>query len=334
MIMARPPQTPMPAAGGNSFLRRRESRPGQTGHQTTRHVFVKICPRMQQAGASYQLEMKPCGTWMVLLACAASGASAQLAVMPGPTPQGVFGGQSQEIRVCWRNAGDHLTEIMVQANLLQASSATVVSISTVPWKILQVLPDQTVLESASLDFPSVRAETRFLIQWLADSNRVMGTTEVLVYPTNLLSGLKPLLNGNEKLGVLDPNDAVKPALKQNGVDFVDLADMALEDFSSRLAIIGPFQSKMQVRDGLAQAIQRIARKGTAVVWIQPPPNPSDEITPSFYIVPVGKGTIVVVQPDLVADFRENPRSQLNLIHFCNLALHPVPLSLPDLSLQP
>ena len=110
--------------------------------------------------------------------------------------------------------------------------------------------------------------------------------------------------------------------------------MALEDFSGKLAIVGPFESKTQMRAGLAQAIQQIARKGTAVVWIQPPANPRDELKPSFYVVPAGKSAVVIVQADLVADFSENPKSQLNLIYFCKLALHPAPLPLPDLSLQP
>ena len=39
------------------------------------------------------------------------------------------------------------------------------------WKRLQVLPRQTVLESAQLNFPPVNAETLFLIQWIASSNR-------------------------------------------------------------------------------------------------------------------------------------------------------------------
>ena len=37
---------------------------------------------------------------------------------------------------------------------------------------------------------------------------------------------------------------------------------------------------------------------------------------------------------LVANFPENPRSQLNLIYFCNLALNPQPPVLPVLSPQP
>jgi hypothetical protein len=202
-----------------------------------------------------------------------------------------------------------------------------------PWKGLEVLPGQTVLESASVDFPPVNAETRFLIQWLADTNRVLGQSEVQVYPTNLLAELKPMF-GQDCLGLLDPNRALEPSLVRDGVRFSDLGEMALEDFSGKLAILGPFQAKAQMREGLAQTIRQIAKKGVAVVWIQPPAGQKDEIKPSFYVVPEGKGAVVVVQPELVADFAEKPQSQLNLIYFCKLALSPKRLSLPDLPPQP
>jgi len=145
--------------------------------------------------------------------------------------------------------------------------------------------------------------------------------------------LKPLL-GEEDLGVLDPNDELKPLLKQNHVEFSDLGEASLEDFQGKLAIIGPFSTKAQMREGLAQAIQKIARKGAAVFWIQSPPGPKDQIKPSFYIVPEGKGLVVVVQADLVAKLPENPKSQFNLVYFCKLALNPTPFSLPDLKTQP
>lgn len=179
----------------------------------------------------------------------------------------------------------------------------------------------------------MKAETQFLIQWLEGTNRVIGKTEVLVYPTNLLGELKSLL-GEDVLGVLDPNDELKPLLRQNRVDFLDLGETSLEDFQGKLAVIGPFQSKAQMREGLAPTIQKIARKGAAVIWIQPPRAPRDKIKPSFYLVPEGKGAVVVVQSDLVANLSENPKSQLNLIYFSKLALHPEPFLLPDLKTQP
>jgi hypothetical protein len=279
--------------------------------------------------------MRLLNTW-ILLAMAAGwpgAACAQLQLLPDREPQQVFAGDARKITVTWHNAGDKSAGAEVRTRLYQASSATAAPLSEKSWKKIEILPGQTVLESASMDFPAVNAETRFLIQWLAGTNQVVGKTEVLVYPTNLLSELKSLL-GEENLGVLDPNDELKPLLKQNRVEFSDLGEAALEDFQGKLAIIGPFQTKTQMHEGLALTIQNIARKGATVVWIQPPPGPKDQIKPSFYIVPEGKGLVVVVQADLVPRLPENPKSQLNLVYFCKLAFNPAPFSLTDSSIQP
>jgi hypothetical protein len=270
---------------------------------------------------------------LLLAACWPGMADARLQLLPDQEPQRVFAGEARKITVVWHNAGDQSAGADVRTRLYQASSATAAPLSEKPWKKIEILPGQTVLESAPMDFPAVNAETHFLIQWLEGTNHVIGKTEVLVYPTNLLSELKPLL-GEENFGVLDPNNELKPLLKQNHVEFLDLGDASLEDFQGKLAIIGPFLTKAQMHEGLAPAIQKIARKGMAVVWIQPTSGPKDQIKPSFYIVPEGKGAVVVVQPDLVANLPENPRSQFNLIYFCRLALNPQPPALPDLSPQP
>jgi hypothetical protein len=269
---------------------------------------------------------------LVMAACWPGAVCAKLQLLPDREPQRVFAGEARNITVIWHNAGDKTAGADVRTRLYQASSATAAPLSEKAWKKIEILPGQTVLESAPIDFPAVNAETRFLIQWLEGTNQVVGKTEVLVYPTNLLSELKPLL-GEENLGVLDPNDELKPLLKQNHVEFSDLSESALEDFRGKLAIVEP-ATKAQMRGDLAQAIQKIARKGVVMVWIQPPPGPKDQIKPSFYIVPEGKGLIMVVHADLVAKLPENPNSQLNLVYFCKLALNPIPFSLPDLKTQP
>ncbi len=157
--------------------------------------------------------------------------------------------------------------------------------------------------------------------------------EVWVYPTNLLAELKPLA-GDQALGVFDPQNQLKPLLKNLKLEFTDLENLDLENFSGRLAIIGPFQSQAQMRDGLAKQIQALAKKGAAIVWLQPPPEKRSRLQPSFYSVSMNTNAVVVVQPELVADLPDNPQSQLNLVYFCKLALHPQPPALPDLAAQP
>jgi hypothetical protein len=262
-------------------------------------------------------------------------ANAQPKLIADATPQCVFSGPSRNIVVVWHNPSDAIIGVEIRARILQTSSATVVQLGKTSWKKLQMLPQQTVLESARLDFPPVRAETTFLIQWVENSNNILGKTEVLVYPTNLLAELKLLVDGSENnLGVLDPNKQLKPALKSSAIKFVDLEESVLDDFSGKLAIVGPFNPDNPEWRDLANRIAKLARKGTPVIWIQSPPKKQDELQPSFYYVPENRAVVVVVQPELVANLPDHPQSQLSLIYFCKLALNPQPPALPDLPPQP
>jgi hypothetical protein len=279
--------------------------------------------------------MKTPGSWMTfaIIGFWPVAAFAQFQLVPDKEPQRVFAGEARQVATVWHNGGDQIFAGEIRARILQTSSATVVQVSEAPWKKLQVLPQQTVLESAQLDFPAVKAETKFLVQWLENTNRVIGKTEVLVYPTNLLAELRPMADG-EALAVFDPQNQLKPLLKNLNLEFTDLENSGLEYFSGRLAIIGPFQSAAKMREGLAGQIQALSKKGAAIVWIQPPSEKRDKLTPSFYFVSEGTNAVVVVQPQLVANLPDNPQSQLNLIYFCKLALQTELFRLPKSTLQP
>jgi hypothetical protein len=269
-------------------------------------------------------------TLLAIVCCASSAARAQLEIVTNTEPQCVFFGDAKKIFVTFHNPGDQNFEGKIRERIFQASSAMTVLLSENPWKRLQVPAGEMILESATLDFPVVKAKTKFFVQWLEESNHVLGVTSVLVYPTNLFEALQPFV-GETNFGVFDPNNELKPLLKTQGIRFVDLGETALDDFSGQLAIIGPFQSHAQMPDGLANRIETIAKKNVAVVWIQPPQQKPDKLQSSFYCVQKSQTAVVVVQPDLVYDLAENPRSQLNLIYFCRLALKPPPPVLPGLS---
>ena len=258
---------------------------------------------------------------------------ARVEIVTNAAWQDVFFYGPKIFSVTLHNPGGENYENEIRVRIFQTSSAPAALLSENSWKRLQIPAGETVLESAALDFPVVKAETRFLIQWLENSNSVLGQTEILVYPTNLLVELKPLA-GDEPLGVFDPQNQLKPLLKNLKLEFTDLENLDLENFSGRLAIIGPFQSQAQLRDGLAKQIQALAKKGRAIVWIQAPPEKRSRLQPSFYSVSMNTNAVVVVQPELVANLPGNPQSQLNMIFFCKLALHPQPPALPDLSVQP
>lgn len=265
-----------------------------------------------------------------LCAAGAWGNAAQLQVVPEKKPASLFAGENRSLPVVFHNPAAISITSEVRMRLVQASSATAAPFSDVPWKRLQVLPGQTVLESAPLNLPVVRAETRFLVQWIADTSQVLGVSDILVYPTNLLSELKPLL-GDTELGLFDPHNELKPLLKAARVEFNNLQDVGLDRFYGKLAIIGPFQSKEEMPGSLTASVKALAKKGTGIVWIQPPRSEHDAIQPSFYCVLEGKAAIVVVQPDLVQNLAAEPQSQLNLIQLATLAVRPEPPHLPELT---
>lgn len=251
----------------------------------------------------------------------------QLQVLPTDEPQQVFAGNDRALRVTLRNPGSAPVEAAIRLRLYQASSATAVLVTDTPWKQLQVLPQQTVVEVATVDFPLVRAETRFLVQWIDTHSNVLGLTEVLVYPPDLLKALHGLANG-ECLGLFDPAEQLKPLLKAANLDFQDLEESGLKAFAGKLAIVGPFASQSEVPEDLPGRIQGLSRKGTGVVWLVPPQARGDQSQPSFCTVFEGHGVVVVAQAALVLPLADRPQAQLNLLQLARLALHAEPARLP------
>ncbi len=256
----------------------------------------------------------------------------QLEVVAQKETQAFFGGGPRQVAVTFHNPSGKQVETDLRIRVLQVSSVTAAPLELVSWKRLQVLGEQTITESARLTLPTVNAQTRFVLQWVESTNRIIGRTELLVYPPGLLGALKPLL-GDEALGAWDPENQLKTLLEDVGVGVIDLEDSGLQDFHGRLAIIGPFRSKAQMPPGLASQIKRLAEKDVAIVWLLPPMRTQKEITPSFYQVREGPGTVVVVEAELASGLVESPQSQLNLIRFVELALHPEPNRLPRLSTE-
>jgi len=268
-------------------------------------------------------------TWLTFAALGSAAMdAAQLQLVTNAEPQTVFAGSNRVVTLCWHNTGDRANETQIQSRMMQLTSATAVCVGEATWKTLQVLPGQTVLETAALDFPPVRAKTRFSIEWLDESSNVLGSTEVLVYATNLLTELGVLVNHDENaLGVYDPENELKPLLRNLKIGFVDLENMVAENFRGKMAIVGGFGSKSGAKSLATGQIKTLAANGVAVVWVAPVKNDAqsdaEKIKPSYYLVPQGQTTTVVAQSTMLANVDTNPRAQQNLIHFCKLALrHP------------
>jgi hypothetical protein len=254
----------------------------------------------------------------------------QLEILHDEPPQCVFSGERRKLRVLFRNPTAQPVEAAVWTRLDQASAATVMPvIAAHPWKRLTVLAHQTVVESLTMDFPAVRAETRFLVHWLDDRERVLGRTDVRVYPDDLLKGLAARA-GDEPVGVFDPDNLLKPILTRLKVAFHDLETGAgFDEFHGTLAILGPFASERSAPAGLGQRIKTKAKKPATWVWIQPPGPRAEEIFPPAYVVRLGGASVVVVHPSLVTDLVNSPQAQLDLLRCIDLAQHPDLPRLPE-----
>ncbi len=268
----------------------------------------------------------------LLLAAGWTLAGAQLQLVAPAEPESFFFGNARPVAVAFSNSTGLDFNGEIRTRIYQANSATTILLSDEPWKNVAVPANETVLDAAALNFPAVKAKTQFLVQWLEETDRVIGTTVVLAYPTNLFQALPPL--DKKDFGVFDPGSTLKPLLKAEGISCTDLGEMELDHFSGKLAIIGPFESRAQMPEGLSKRILAIARKNVAVVWIQPPRAENDKLQPSFFSIQKSQTAVLVAQADLVSGLAENPRSQLNLIYLCQQALYPQQAPLPDLILQP
>jgi hypothetical protein len=269
---------------------------------------------------------------MGLLACLPLGAFGQLQIIPNSHPLLTFPGSARNLRVEFHNPTDNPIETKLSTRLYQVSAATIMPVGEAqPLKSLTVLPKQTVIETITRDFPSVRGVTRFELRWSDEMQKVIGGTEVIVYPDNLLNKLTKLA-GEKPVGLLDPNKQIGPALARQKVEFQTLENSAgVEEFTGHLLIVGPFSSASQVTQEFPELRKRVAAKAkgsAAFVWFQPP-SKTLEPTPPAYLSRVGMGAVIIAPDSAVANFAESPAAQLNLLRYAEFALQREALPLPQ-----
>jgi hypothetical protein len=259
---------------------------------------------------------------LLLACCAAAPLMAQLEVVAPPEAQAVFSGPARPVEVIFHNTGTITTNVSVRTRIYQTSTSTAAPFGQLEtWKSVRTFPGQTVLESGAFDFPEVRGKTRFLIQWIDEGTRIIGNTEVLVFPTNLLAELHNLLKG-KPVGIIDSENNLKSSLKALDLDFEDLADNGVERFTGNLAIIwSPIHSANQSSE-LKRKVTLLAKTGKDVVWIVPMHEHGHDAEPRMLPLQAGSNTVVIVQSNLVSNFQSNPQSQLNLLRAVGMATSP------------
>ena len=236
-------------------------------------------------------------------------ATAQIELVSDAEPPAVFASQLQNLHITLRNAGDTLATNDVQILLYQLTSATSVPAGKArPWKRIEILPQQTVLETLPIEFPAVRSASRFRVEFSG-----IGSMEVLVYPGDLLKRLNALA-GDQPLGIYDPEGQLKPLLKRAVVSSVDFE---IESTDSKLAIVWSNAAS------LPNSITSRVKTGMVVVWIR------SSTIPTTYAVRRGNGVIVMAPTSTVRGLADSPLAQLNLIRDAELALEPDALRLPS-----
>ncbi len=237
------------------------------------------------------------------------GATAQIELVPDAEPPAAFASRPQNIHVTLRNVGDAIATSDVQTLLFQLTSASAVPIGKArPWKRIQILPRQTVVETLALEFPPVRSSSRFRVELSG-----IGPMDVTVYPNGLLKRLSALA-GEQPLGVYDPDGQLKPLLKQTSVS---VSDFETEPTDSKLTIV--WSSAASLPDSIASRV----KKGMSAVWIR------SSTIPTTYAVHQGAGVVVVAPASTVRGLADSPLEQLSLIRDAELALEPDSLRLPS-----
>lgn len=255
-------------------------------------------------------------------------AQADIELVSNPASQAVFGGSPASLLLTLRNIATNTISGTLRAKVFQVSSATAAAFQELAASRIRLLPGQTIIETVSAEFPTVLTETSFLLQWWIGTNTMIGTSQVSVYPTNLLAALEKLVPAGQ-LGLFDSEELQGQFIRPTEIGARELAVANLETFPGHLLIVLGHNGSPD----FSNAIKALAKRGVAVLWISQSRRRGN-LVPSFYVKNDLPGAIVVVQPEMVENLARSPRSQWNFIQLARMALHPEPFDLPELEIEP
>ena len=262
--------------------------------------------------------------WLALAAFASATISVNaLEVVPTAQVQQVFADGARAVEVRFRNPAPELVQVAVRVQLLQLTSATAVPVDGPrPWKTLAVQPGQTVLENATIEFPKLRASTRFAVRWLDADDKVHGVTTLWVHPDGLLDTLKTLAGG-QPVGLADEAGLLRKTLVARKIPISDLHSAeSWNEFRGRLALV----TSKPATDGdelrLDAAALARAKDGLPLIWFRPSPKLAPPPPPLIERLHLGRGSVVLAPTATLADLEISPAAQLALLRLVELALSP------------
>lgn len=254
----------------------------------------------------------------VLAACLLAVSALAVEVVPSAEPQHVFAGDARVVEVRFRNPAAEPARLDVRFQLLQLTSRTAAPVGGArAWKPLTLQPSQTVVESATIEFPPMRVSTRFAARWLDATGKLLGVTEVWAHPNNLLDTLK-LLAGGQPVGLMDEAGLLRPALATCGIGVSELSDAeSWRNFRGRLALV--ISKPVPNAPRLAAAALARTKDGLALVWFRPPPI-APPAPPFTERVNLGRGTVMLASASVLDGLDRSPAAQLTLLRLAELAL--------------
>jgi hypothetical protein len=211
----------------------------------------------------------------------AAPAQAQLGFAADGPISLVFGGTPQLVRIrvhCNLRANPTAesvegTSVTVCFRLFQEASGMAMPLRPAqPWKVLTLLPGQTLVETVSVEFPSVKRATDGLVRWEAEDGSGLGSTRVRVLPPNVLGELN-LLAGRGPVGVVDAAMESRATLERAGVVVEDLANLPRQP-GAQLILIWPGELADTLPVPLARRVQGWVDSGRNVIWFKTD-GPSD-----------------------------------------------------------
>ncbi len=262
--------------------------------------------------------MRPPIAALLLLICPLPLA-AQLAVSAEAAVQVVFSGEPAALVVLVGNGGRETLKGGVSTRIFQLSSATRIPLGEKqPWKELEVLAGQTVRENLELTFPVLAEPALYRVEFASAAGDPLGAVPVRACPRNALQILARW-SGTRPVAVRDAGGKLDDLLKKNGVTTSDLTgEAATAEFRGPLAILRSADGTAAEKERLRGIADALARRGVAVLWLQPAPGGIERETRT-----VGKGGPVCELALRDFDRLENSASaQMRLLESARFLLFP------------
>jgi hypothetical protein len=249
-------------------------------------------------------------------------ALAALVWEPAGQSQVVFADRPSVVRQDIRNDGDKAMAQAVRLRMIQLSTSTAAPVPG--WELkkqVEVPAGQTLRTMVEVSLPKVTNPTRFRITWNDESDKVMGSTDLVGCPADLFQPLR-LVSTKRPIGLLGDSGGLATLLRQQGCELRELSSVEeLKNFDGSVLLVAwAGRGKEELENFGRLAAQHAKDRGGRVVWLVEPDNLPLSPVPAVCVFTHGEGTVVVSTGIKLAEAAQSPLIQLRLVWLVELAL--------------